>query len=169
MASATSSIVVNPQPSINTKVYGFNQILCDKCTWQWNYCLLFDLEAALTPRMEEEEKSHVLDPENLRRRARDGDNFSRALKKETWSDIGVERHLWALVKKCCGRRVKTGALELLNSHQKYFAAVLENYGGCCDASLTRGLPAESNHTLTDQIRRKIGPWATQGQKNTVLC
>ncbi|GFV02068.1 uncharacterized protein TNCV_3479951 [Trichonephila clavipes] len=47
----TSSIVVNPHPSILAQFYGFHQMLIDKCTWPWDHCLLFELGQAPTSRM----------------------------------------------------------------------------------------------------------------------
>ncbi|GFX21199.1 hypothetical protein TNCV_4367781 [Trichonephila clavipes] len=67
--TVTSSIVVNLHPSIHTKFYGFNQMLCDKCTWPWGHCLLFDLGGAPTPRLADimdTKRITALDRGNLR-------------------------------------------------------------------------------------------------------
>ncbi|GFW12931.1 hypothetical protein TNCV_3328641 [Trichonephila clavipes] len=82
MTSETSSIVVNPHPSMHTKFYGFNQKLCDKCTWPWGHCLLFDLGGAPTTRLaaiKVKDSRHLID------------NRRSLSRKNPVTSAGVER------------------------------------------------------------------------------
>ncbi|GFV50796.1 hypothetical protein TNCV_4237511 [Trichonephila clavipes] len=82
MTSATSSNVVNPRPSIRTKFYGFNQMLCDKGMWPSGQCLLFDLGGVPRPRLAAimvKERRHLID------------NRRSLSRKNTVASAGVER------------------------------------------------------------------------------